>query len=368
MRVRYVSAAIQAASDANDHLIWQQRGAVLAREHRLQQLEIADWLLLGIEQYGAISAYDYAESVFPQYTRATFQVWVCVAKRFNTELRIESDWLTFGHYQAAQGAERDPWAANPDSKLQVAQELVWLRQADDKRLSVSALRYAITNAYELRKEAFYKENPDARPKPAESEPEPRPEPKKVEKDCYGAELKELKTPLLPKRARSALDQLAIARRVRTEQLLNRIIQDFLDAHSDEVGDAESAAKKRAAKHEAQVDAADAGRVAAHKEHWRLVRERDAACAEQKRAEDQRQAAIEQAREEQLEKQRQEQREKAEREQRRIETILADALVSENQQLWTLRLRMLCLAQNQQRSQHEQTTITHFLAGSIAQRP
>jgi hypothetical protein len=45
--------------------------------------------------------------------------------------------------------------------------------------------------------------------------------------------------------------------VTTEQLLQRVIQDFLDAHSDEVGDAELAAKKRAAEHDAAVEAAEA---------------------------------------------------------------------------------------------------------------
>ena len=235
--------------------IWQQRGAVLAREHRLQQFEIADWLLLGIEQYGATSAYDYAETVFPQYTRATFQVWVCVAKRFNAELRIESDWLTFAHYQVAQGAERDPWAQDPNSKLQVAQELVWLRKADEHRLTVSALRDTISRAYELRKEAFYNENPDARPKPVE--PEPQPEPKKLEKDCYGGVIKEFQTPWLKKQTRWSLDNLARARRMTTEQLLQRVIQDFLDAHSDEASDAELAAKKRHAEHDAAVEAAEA---------------------------------------------------------------------------------------------------------------
>jgi hypothetical protein len=234
---------------------WQQRGSVLAQAHRLQQFEIADWLVLGIEQYGATSAYDYAETVFPQYTRATFQVWVCVAKRFNSELRIESDWLTFAHYQVAQGAERDPWAQDPNSKLQVAQELVWLRKADEYHLTVSALRDTIARAYELRKEAFYNENPDARPKPVE--PEPQPEPKKPEKDCYGGIIKEFQTPWLRKQTRWSLDELARARRVTTEQLLQRVIQDFLDAHSDEVGDAELAAKKRAAEHDAAVEAAEA---------------------------------------------------------------------------------------------------------------
>jgi hypothetical protein len=234
---------------------WHDRGVTLSHAHRLQQFEIADWLVEGIEQLGVTEAYDFAEKTFSQYARATFQSWVTVAKHFPASIRIESDFLTFGHYQVAQGAERDPWAKDPNSKLQVAQEMVWLRKADERRMSVSALRYAIANAFELRREAFFNENPDARPKPPE--PEPKPEPKLVGKNCYGGELKEFKTPWLPKRARFHLDELARARRITTEQLLNRVIQDFLDAHCDEIGDVEAAAKKRQAEVFAQMDAADA---------------------------------------------------------------------------------------------------------------
>jgi hypothetical protein len=246
---------MQDAIKKNDELIWRKHGTLLAQDKRLKQFEIADWLVQGIEQYGATSAYDFAETVFPQYARATFQSWVTVAKRFPASMRIESEWLTFNHYQVAQGAESDPWAKDPNSKLQVAQELVWLRKADERKMSVSVFRDAMNRAFELRKEAFFNENPDARPKPAE--PQPKPEPKKIEKDCYGGELKEFQTPWLKKQTRFHLDELARARRVTTEQLLQRVIQDFLDAHSDEIGDADFAAKKRQAEVFAQVDAAEA---------------------------------------------------------------------------------------------------------------
>jgi hypothetical protein len=233
---------------------WQQRGLVLSQAHRLQQFAIADWLAQGIEQLGATSAYDYAETVFPQYARATFQSWVTVAKHFAPSIRIESEWLTFGHYQVAQGAERDPWRPDTDeSEIQVARELVWIRQADERRMSVSALREAIAHAYELRREAFFDDHPES--KPVEPEPERIPDSKPKQKDAFGAELKELKTPWLPKRARWSLDELARARRVTTEELLNRVIQDFLDAHSDEIGDAKAAATKREGEHDAQLAAA-----------------------------------------------------------------------------------------------------------------
>ena len=275
---------------------WQQRGSVLAQAHRLQQFEIADWLMLGIEQYGATSAYDYAETVFPQYTRATFQVWVCVAKHFSAELRIESDWLTFSHYQAAVGAERDPWSNNPDSKLQVAQELVWIRKADEHKMSVSVLRDAISRAYELRQQAFLDEHPEPTEPP---EPDPiKPDPIK-KKDCYGGVIKEFQTPWLRKQTRWSLDNLARSRCVTTEQLLQRVIQDFLDAHSDECSDAELAAKKRAAEHDAAVDAADAVEKSKRDAAENYRKELAAARKATSDAENQRQAAIEQEREDRI---------------------------------------------------------------------
>jgi hypothetical protein len=234
--VRYKSAAIQAEADKNDELIWRERGSVLAQEKRLRQLETADWLVLGIERYGATKAYDYAESVFPQYTRTTFQSWVTVAKHFPGSIRIESDHLTFGHYQAAQGAEGG-----------AAEQMVWIRKADEHKMSVAALREAIANAYRLL-------HPDPTTTPVD---EPEPEPKKVKRNIFGKPIPEFKTPWLKHQTRWALDQLARARHVTTEQLLQRIIQDFLDAHSDEIGDAEKAAKKRQAEHFAQMDAAEA---------------------------------------------------------------------------------------------------------------
>jgi len=237
---RYKSAAIQGEVDKNDELIWRERGSVLAQEKRLRQFEIADWLVLGIERYGATKAYDYAESVFPQYTRATFQSWVTVAKHFPGSIRIESEHLTFGHYQVAQGAESS-----------AAEEMVWLRKADEHKMSVSALRENIAHAFELRHEAFLEEHPEL--KPAEPEPEPQ---KSKKKDAYGAEVKEFKTDWLKKQTRWSLDELARARHVTTEQLLQRIIQDFLDAHSDEIGDAKKAEAKRSAEHFAAMDAAE----------------------------------------------------------------------------------------------------------------
>lgn len=55
---------------------WQERGVALAQEHRLRQFAIADWLVEGIDLNGATVTYDAAETLFPQYHRATFLSWV----------------------------------------------------------------------------------------------------------------------------------------------------------------------------------------------------------------------------------------------------------------------------------------------------
>jgi hypothetical protein len=195
-------------------------------------------------------------------------------------------------------------------------------------MSVSALRHAIANAFELRKEAFFNENPDARPKPAE--PEPKPEPKLVGKNCYGGELKEFKTPWLPKRARFHLDELARARRITTEQLLNRVIQDFLDAHCDEIGDVEAAAKKRQAEAFAQMDAAEAAEQERRSQAEEARKAAEAKRkAEQEILEQRRKESAEEIRQHWLaeqqgyrEQQEREQREQAEREDREKDDINA----------------------------------------------
>jgi hypothetical protein len=234
---------------------------------------------------------------------------VTVAKHFPASIRIESDWLTFGHYQVAQGAESDPWSKDSNSKLQVAQELVWLRKADEHKMSVSALRENIAHAFELRHEAFLAEHPESKPEPVE--PEPKPEPRKAGKDAFGSEIKEFKTPWLSKQTRFHLDNLARARRVTTEQLLNRVIQDFLDAHNDEIGNAEIAAKKRAAEHDAAMDAAQAAE--------KVKREAD---------EQYRRKLHERAEKERAEKAEREQQAEVEREQRRQKYFLMQALTDE----------------------------------------
>jgi hypothetical protein len=288
-------------ADARAQQNWEIRGSVLAQSLRLQQFVIADWIVEGIEQFGATAAYDYAEAAFPQYARATIQSWVTVAKHFPASIRIESGHLTFGHYQVAQGSAKD--SSNSESnELQAARELVWLRKADEHKMSVSVLRDAINRAFELRQQAFFDEHPDLKPTEPEPEPKPKSEPIK-KKDAYGAEVKEFKTPWLTQQTRWGLDELARARRVRPEQLAARIVQDFLDAHSDEIGDAEAAANKRQAEVWAQMDVSNAAEKV----------QRELAAKER----------VEKAEREQQQKAQQ----KAAYEQKHREEILCEALVS-----------------------------------------
>ena len=228
---------------------WQERGVALAQEHRLRQFAIADWLVEGIDLNGATVTYDAAETLFPQYHRATFLSWVTVARHFAPSIRIESEFLTFGHYQVAQGAADTPWQTDKSADDRKALELVWLKQADESRLSVSGLRAAIQNAFELRQRALLAERTE--PATAELEPEteqkPTPPKKKVEQA--------FSSPWLPDKSRLLLYELARVRKVPPQELVARAVQDFIDAHTDEIGDAAVAEAKRLDEYKASVAAA-----------------------------------------------------------------------------------------------------------------
>src|ERR1019366_207395 len=130
--------------------LWHIHGIELSKSHRRHQFQIADWLLEGIELLGAVAAYDSAEALFPQYARATFTSWVTVAKHFPASMRIESDFLTFNHYQVVQGTQDK---VPDDDSYELALESAWLRKADEQKMSVSVLREAI-HACEISKRAI----------------------------------------------------------------------------------------------------------------------------------------------------------------------------------------------------------------------
>lgn len=249
---------------------WESKGLTLAQEHRLRQFAIADWLLegCGLCSGNATAVYDTAERLFPQYARQTFLSWVTVARHFPPSIRVESEFLTFKHYQVVQGLppESHPWRCmcrmsgldacvcppfETDKQLQTAKKLVWLRKADERRMSVSLLRSAIANADTLRTE----------PEPV-PEPEPKPEPEKPEKPekpklgkWTAKEAKRLEQyralpEFLEKRTRWAIEELARARRVRPDEIVLRAVQDYIDAHTDELGNAIEAKNKREAEERA----------------------------------------------------------------------------------------------------------------------
>jgi hypothetical protein len=60
---------------------WCEKGVTLSHARRLQQFEIADWLLQGTGLFpDATAAYDFAEQTFPDVARQTLINWVSVAR------------------------------------------------------------------------------------------------------------------------------------------------------------------------------------------------------------------------------------------------------------------------------------------------
>ncbi len=220
---------------------WKERGAALAREVRLIQFAIADWLVegCGLCAGNATAVYDLAEKLWPQYARQTFLSWVTVAKRFPPSIRIESDFLTFGHYQLAQGQ-----LANCSAMPEGVMELGWLRKADEHKMTISVLRTSMENAFELRQQAALDASRATEPAP---EPEPvRSQPKKVY--APGEEYTEKENnrllACLPQRTKWAIAELAKIRRLQPAFLIVRAVQDFIDAHTDELGSSIASEEKR----------------------------------------------------------------------------------------------------------------------------
>ena len=234
--------------------------AYSARNHRKHQFQIADWLLEGISLNSAAATYDIAETLFPQYARATFASWVTVAKHFPASIRIEGEFLTFKHYQVVQGctgtSEEEKY-----KKLFLAQELVWLRKADESKMSVSLLREAINtcwvtkraiaNANKAAEEGFadaHKKWEDAEPKKSDNLP------KWVNEQSKEHELPKW---LGDKRLKWSIEELAKARDIAPHELVMRAVAEFIDAHSNELGDIKAAKDKREEEQRAEAAAAAA---------------------------------------------------------------------------------------------------------------
>jgi hypothetical protein len=225
---------------------WKSRGVELAQAHKKQQWQIAEWILEGLNQPGADASfvYDTAESLFP-YSRSSLMQFAYVARIFPESMRIDSDWLTFSHYQAVLAAGSQ--IPKPDTPDKQRERLQWLAQAHAQHLTVSALRLGIANAFELA--TAQGGNDTTQPKeqlPTKSKaPKSKPTP-------LGARLGG---------AAKRLEELAHIRGVKPDMLLAHIVDDYLAAHADEVADAADRLAKRKAEADAVIDAARAIREA-----------------------------------------------------------------------------------------------------------
>jgi hypothetical protein len=219
----------------NDNLsTWREKGVALSHARRLQQFEIADWLVEGTGLFpDAIAAYDFAERTFPDVARQTFINWVSVARQYPTCIRIQSDWLTFSHYQVALGAKGGIGAGEEARECApaIAQKarLGWLQQANDNKLTVAELRLAITNEWVLT------HNPPAQ----ESEPAPEPPPVQTAPRPAKAQPHFLEVPVhrLLSAQVKGIQALANARRMPPDMLVVAAVTEYLEAHANEVADA-----------------------------------------------------------------------------------------------------------------------------------
>jgi len=220
-----------AAFDAKE---WKEEGLQLAQAHKRHQWKIADWILEGIALHAnATEAYDAAEQIFPEYSRTTFIEWASVARTFPALVRTKDfPDLYFGHFKAAL-AVTSPISTEETERLRMN----WLKQAQDKKLSVAAFRLAIADAFAI-----------TQPKP---KPEPAaPSPRRVKTAAQYEP--EYKLPLSLEEHQK-LEKLALARGISPAMLAKCIVVEYLEVHTDElvVGD------KRRAEMEAAKAAAQA---------------------------------------------------------------------------------------------------------------
>ena len=227
---------------------WHKSGAVLAQEHKTKQWEIADWILQGVENVKLLwpelpenqataKVYDLAEKLFPQYSRITFRNWVYVARTFPASIRIDA--LTFSHYQTVlkvQASRPGPPPLNEDAEVKagrLARETAetarvrgeWLAQAAEKGLSVSALRFAIANAFQL----ATSEN-TAATETKETEQPSHASAKVTPKREAGYSLP------LPAEERKALETLAANRGISPATLAAHAVSEYIEAHSEELAE------------------------------------------------------------------------------------------------------------------------------------
>jgi len=226
---------------------WAARGAELAHAHKKQQWRIADWILEGLNQPEADASfvYDTGESLF-QYSRPSLINFAYVARVFPESMRIDSDWLTFSHYQAVLAVGLQ--TPMPDNADKQRERLQWLVQAHEKRLTVSALRLGIANAFELATADNGNSNDTSQPT---EQPPTKAKVAKVKPVSLGARLSG--------RVEQQLKTLANIRSISPDMLVAHIVDDYLAAHADEVATAADRLAKRQAEADAVIAAAQAVR-------------------------------------------------------------------------------------------------------------
>jgi hypothetical protein len=226
---------------------WKSRGVELAHAHKKLQWQIADWILEGLNQPEADASfvYDTAESLFP-YCRSSLRQFAYIARIFPESMRIDSDCLTFSHYQAVLDVGSQ--VPTPDNANNQQRRLEWLKQAHDRRLTVSALRLGIANEFELATATGVPETNQTTEQP--------PTKAKVAK----AKSIPLGT-RLSGRAEQQIKSLAAIRGIKPDMLVAHIVDDYLAAHADEVATATDRLAKRQDEAAAVIAAAQAVREA-----------------------------------------------------------------------------------------------------------
>ena len=227
---------------------WCEKGVSLSHARRLQQFEIADWLAEGTGLFpDATAAYDFAEQTFPDVARQTLINWVSVARQYPACMRIQSEWLTFSHYQVVLGIGSGKDDKHLDERRQ------WLQQANDEKLTVAALRAAIVNQ-QLGVPAQPTAAPTDTPAPVAAPPV-----KKQPIQFLTAPVYQVLSRDLPK-----LQALAATRQTTPEALLVVAVEEYLAAHAEETAQAMATAKdKKDAWFQAQIGAGRERELQAH---------------------------------------------------------------------------------------------------------
>jgi hypothetical protein len=213
---------------------WQEQGRALALANKRHQWERADWILEGIDLLGD-SVYAEAGRIFVGYARGTFIQWAYVARAFPQSIRIDSDYLTFGHYQAVMAVHSihklraiGELSSEDVAELKTqAMRLAWLRKADEERWIVSDLRAAIAHQIPA-------------PMPSEAGGDDPAAPEPPTKSFKAARFDPFKPgfPLSPI-AQKNLTLLAIYRRVEASALVTLAVEEYLLAHTDELNQAQA---------------------------------------------------------------------------------------------------------------------------------